>query len=106
MAASQSSRGAYFIVFAVLLLLLVATVGAAHVYLGALAPVVALGIATVKAVLIGLIFMHLQHEAPLVRVFAVAGILWLGILLVLIASDYATRSAVTPAETRAPAMQR
>lgn len=54
-------------------------------------------LATVKTVLIGLVFMHLQHEPPLVRVFSVSGVFRAAILLVFIASDYVSRNAVTPA---------
>lgn len=97
MSASSSWHGAYLATFGALLLLLGATVGVAHLHLGVWSPVAAMGIATVKVVLIGWVFMHLQHETPLVRVFSVAGLVWLAILLVIVASDYQTRTAVTPA---------
>jgi cytochrome c oxidase subunit IV len=97
MSASSSSRGSYLMTFGALLLLLGVTVAVAHLHLGMWSPVAAMGIATVKVVLIGLVFMHLQHETPLVRVFSVAGLVWLAILLVIVFSDYLTRTAVTPA---------
>ena len=93
---ATSSRGAYLVAFGALLLLLALTVAVAHLHLGEWSPVAALGIAVAKVVLIGLVFMHLKHETPLVRIFSVAGLLWLAILLVFVASDYLTRTAVTP----------
>lgn len=79
------------IIFAALLALLGATVGMAYVDLGYLNFSVAMAIATTKAVLIMLYFMHLRYSAPLTWVAAVAAFLWLGILLVLSLSDYLSR---------------
>jgi cytochrome c oxidase subunit 4 len=52
---------------------------------------VALAIAGSKAVLIMLYFMHLRYSNRLTSVFAVAGFLWLAILIALCLSDYLTR---------------
>jgi len=89
-----SHRGVYLATFGALLILLAVTVGAAHIPLGPWSPVAAMGIAAVKTALIGLVFMHLQQETSLVRVFSLAGLIWLTILLVLLASDYLTRTGV------------
>lgn len=84
----------YFAVFIVLLLLLVATVGAAFLPLGSLHFPVAMIIATAKAVLIVLIFMHVLHSHRLTMIVAIAGFLWLGIMLALTLSDYAYRDSL------------
>jgi cytochrome c oxidase subunit IV len=52
-------------VFAVLLFLTILTVALAAVPLGALEIWISLGIATVKAGLVALYFMHLRYDAPL-----------------------------------------
>jgi len=83
----------YVWITGILMVLLVLTVVAARVPLGALSLVVALLIASVKAALVGLYFMHLRFTTPLTRLFAVAGLLWLAIAFVLTFSDYLTRAA-------------
>jgi cytochrome c oxidase subunit IV len=82
------------IVFVALLVLLVATVGAAMMPLGALHVPVAMTIATVKAVLIVLFFMHVLHSHKLVAVVSVASFLWLGIMVALTLNDYLTRGVL------------
>lgn len=85
------SRSTYYLVSLALAVLLVVTVAAAYVDVGRLNVVVALAIATAKAVLIMLFFMHLKYSPPLVRLVAVGGFVWLGILLVITMSDYIAR---------------
>ena len=82
----------YFAVFGALMVLTVLTVWVATVDLGALNIVVALAIATSKALLVVLFFMHVRHSPPLTQVVIAAGFLWLIILLVLLLSDYFSRS--------------
>jgi cytochrome c oxidase subunit IV len=98
---AQSHTRSYLGTFAALLILLVLTVAAALLEAGRGAAPIALTIATAKAVVIALYFMHLRDETPLVRVFAVAGFLWLGLLLLLMFSDYITRTEVIPARAQA-----
>ncbi|MCA9875506.1 MAG: cytochrome C oxidase subunit IV family protein [Ardenticatenaceae bacterium] len=81
----------YFLVFGALLLLLIATVGAHFVALGPFQPVVSLGIALLKALLIILFFMHVKASSGLVKLFAAAGFLWLLIFFLLTFGDFATR---------------
>lgn len=78
-------------VFGILLVLLVLTIGAAYMNLGILAIPVALTIATLKAVLILLYFMHVRFRPKLIWVFSGAAIFWLGILLALSMNDYLVR---------------
>jgi cytochrome c oxidase subunit 4 len=53
---------------------------------------VALLIAILKALLIIMFFMHIKYSPRLTWPFAVAGFVWLGILLTLTMSDYTTRN--------------
>lgn len=80
-----------YLIFAVLMVLLVATVGMAYVDLGTMNLFVAMVIATIKAALIILFFMHVHYSSPLTKFLSVAAFVWLGIMLVLTANDYVTR---------------
>lgn len=88
-----SSSRIYYVVFIALLVLLAITVAAAELDLGPLNLALAALIASVKAVLILLFFMHIWQSRPLIWLIAGAGIAWLGILLALTMSDYFTRGA-------------
>ena len=57
----------------------------------ALNPVIALAIATTKAVLVVLYFMHVRYSSKLTKVTVLAGVFWLGILLVMTMGDYVSR---------------
>ena len=81
----------YLVVAAVLLLLTGLTIGVAFLPLGEWHSPVALGIAALKAVLIGLFFMHLRVSTPTTRLAALAGLFWLGILLAGTLDDVVTR---------------
>jgi cytochrome c oxidase subunit 4 len=52
---------------------------------------IALVIATIKAVLVILFFMHVIHSTRLTWVVIVASFLWLAVLFVLTFADYLTR---------------
>ena len=76
------SQGFYLLIGAVLLVLTATTVGAAFVNLGPFNPVVALLIATVKATLVVLFFMHVKGASEkLTGAVVVAGFFFLAILL-------------------------
>jgi cytochrome c oxidase subunit IV len=98
--------GVLFIVFAALMVLLVVTVAVAQIELGRLNFLVAVLIASVKAVLIALYFMHLKYSLRLMWAFAAASLLWLMLLIGLTMTDYYTRSwpggQTSPTETHAP----
>ena len=81
----------YYSVFALLIVLTGVTVAVALVDLGLLNPVAALTIATVKATFVVLFFMHARYSPRLVWIVGGAAVFWLGILLVLLLSDYLTR---------------
>ena len=75
-----------------LMILLALTVFAAHFQLGSLGLVVALFIASTKALIILLFFMHTRYSASEVRIFAGAAYLWLMILIIGTLHDYVTRN--------------
>ena len=85
-----SSR-VYYAVFAMLLVLLALTVVAGAIDLGAASLFVAAAIATVKAILILLFFMHVRYSSTLTWIVAGAAFFWLAILFGLTFSDYLTR---------------
>jgi cytochrome c oxidase subunit 4 len=84
----------YLLVFAALIVLTAATVGASFLPLGGLHLAVALTIAIAKATLVLLFFMHLLYSTRLTWVVALSGLLWLGILIVLTMADYVTREVL------------
>jgi cytochrome c oxidase subunit 4 len=59
--------------------------------LGLLNTPIALLIATTKAVLVILFFMHVIHSTRLTWVVVIGSFLWLGVLFVLTFADYLTR---------------
>lgn len=87
------SRGFYVLIGATLIALTGITVGAAFVNLGPFNPVVALLIATIKATLVVLIFMHVKGASEkLTAAVVVSGFFFLAILLCLALADYLTRA--------------
>lgn len=86
------SNRTIFLVYLALMFLLLATYATAHVDLGILNTPVSLSIAALKAVLVALFFMHLRYQRGIARVAAIAGLLWLGILMTLALSDFNTRN--------------
>jgi cytochrome c oxidase subunit IV len=87
-------KSTYYSVYVALLVLLVLTVVVREFHLGEWNLVAALVIAVVKTVLIVLFFMHIRYERGVPRLFAVAGILWLMLLIGLTMSDVLTRQSV------------
>ena len=81
----------YFLIFGALMALTALTVWAAFQDFGTMNTVVALVIAVLKATLVILYFMHVRYSSSLVQVAAVAGFLWLIILIGFTVSDVASR---------------
>ena len=79
-------------VWAVLVGLLLLSVGAAFAPLGPFKTATSLAIAGVKAILIGLVFMRLDRASNLVRIAALAGLIWASFLFLLAGLDYLARS--------------
>jgi cytochrome c oxidase subunit 4 len=82
----------YVRTFVLLLLLLGATIAANFIPLGPFNVAAALMISLAKGALIILFFMEVRYSKPIVWLFAAAGFVWLVLLLIMIQSDYQTRS--------------
>jgi len=109
-AAALPGRATYVAVFVALLALMSATIAVAYIDLGAWSATVAerygelgrwntvaaMSIAFVKAVLVVLYFMHVRYGRPLIWLVAVAGFLWLVLLIGGIATDYFSRDLLAP----------
>jgi cytochrome c oxidase subunit IV len=78
-------------IFIALNVLLFATVGAAYLPLGNYHFLIAMALATVKAVLIVMYFMHVKYSHRLTAIICAAAFLWLGIMIALTLTDYMTR---------------
>jgi|SRR6516164_4197697 cytochrome c oxidase subunit 4 len=82
----------YFLVWGALLFGTVLTYEVAKIDLGPFNPVVALVIATTKALLVALFFMHLRHASDrMLKVVVASTLFFLGILLFLTLTDYMSR---------------
>lgn len=82
----------YSLVFLTLLVFTGITVGAAYVELGVLNPVVALGIASFKAVVVILFFMHVKYQSRLVKLTVSAGFFTFLVLITMTLTDYISRA--------------
>jgi cytochrome c oxidase subunit 4 len=90
--AKSSPLKMYFGVWIALLVGTYITYKAAFIDLGPFNPVVALGIATVKATLVALFFMHVWHASEkLTKLVVIAAIFFLFLLLGLTMTDYISR---------------
>jgi len=81
----------YLTIILILMALTGITVWAAFVNLDQFNIVVALVIATSKATLVVLFFMHAKYSPKRTQLVIVAGIFWLAILLFMTMSDYISR---------------
>jgi len=85
-------RRIYLLIVITLLVLTGLTYWAATIQLGPLNVIIALTIATSKATLVVLFFMHARYSPRRTRVVIISGLFWLALLLGLTLSDYLTRS--------------
>ncbi|HTU40271.1 MAG TPA: cytochrome C oxidase subunit IV family protein [Candidatus Aquilonibacter sp.] len=91
-ASAKSPLKLYFAIWATLLVFTFVTYKVAFIELGPFNPVVALVIATLKATLVALFFMHVWHAGErLTKLVIVSAIFFLFLLLGLTMSDYLTR---------------
>lgn len=82
----------YYTIWIALLCLTVITAAVSFVDLGRFNTVIALVIATFKALLVVLFFMHVKYTSEkLTKIVIVSAIFWLFLLLALSMADYATR---------------
>lgn len=79
-----------------LLFLTILTVAAASFNFGSANVVIALAIASVKATLVALFFMHLIWDKPVNSIIAIAGFLFLGIFLMFDFLDVTSRVDLPP----------
>ena len=96
MSGHVSSLKVYVGIFLTLMVLTAVTIAVAYVNLGQMNKVVALGIASFKATLVVLYFMHVKYASRLTKLIVVAGLFFLAILLSLTMSDYGSRMWVNP----------
>ena len=82
----------YAIIFVTLLTFTGITVAAAFVNLGILNPIVALAIASTKAVIVILFFMHVYYQSKLVKMTVAAGFFTFLILITMTLTDYISRA--------------
>jgi cytochrome c oxidase subunit 4 len=101
-AAPHDHSKLYLAVLVALLVLTVITVAASYVDLGAANIVVALLIATTKASLVGLFFMHLAFDRPINGMVLVAGFMFLGLLLSFCLLDIDNRMHIAPTNKVVP----
>ena len=80
------------LVWAALIVLTGTTSAVSYVDLGPWNIVVALLIAVTKASLVVWVFMGVRYTTTLTKLFVVAGLVWLGIMILGTANDYNTRS--------------
>lgn len=90
---TSHSQGFYLAIGITLLVLTATTAAVAFVNLGPFNPVIALLIATLKATLVVLFFMHVKGASEkLTGVVVVSGVFFFAILVSLSLADYLTRS--------------
>jgi len=82
----------YIFVFITLLIFTGLTVVAASIDLGILTPVVALAIASFKAVVVLLFFMHVKYQSRLIKLTVASGFFTFLVLTTLSLSDYISRA--------------
>jgi cytochrome c oxidase subunit IV len=96
-AAHEHDHTGIFLATLIALLILTAiTVGASYIDFGSGNVVIALFIASVKAILVALFFMHLRYEKAVMGIVAGAGFLFLGIFLMFCFMDVDTRDGLQP----------
>lgn len=83
--------GTLVTVWGTLIVLTVVTTLVSHLELGAFNVVAALLIAVLKASIVAWIFMGVRFTTSLTKLFVVAGLVWLSILILLTYSDYSSR---------------
>jgi cytochrome c oxidase subunit IV len=83
----------YAVIFLALMMGTFLTVFAAGRDFGRMNIVIALGIATIKATLVILFFMHGKYSSRRTKLVIVSGFFWLAIMLGLTIADYSTRHA-------------
>ncbi len=84
-------KSTYYLIFLALMVGTALTVWISYQDLGPMNNVLMLGIATIKATLVVLFFMHVKYGNKLTWVIVIGSVFWLIIMLVLTMNDYFTR---------------
>ena len=84
----------YLGVYGALLVLTVVTVGASYVNFGRANTVIAVLIATIKALFVAIYFMHLRHDRRFNALVFVSGLFFLSFLFLFTMADINTRNDV------------
>jgi cytochrome c oxidase subunit 4 len=84
--------GVYVMVYISLLIGTALTVWAANVDLGLFNPIIALGIASTKMVIVILFFMHVKYQSNLIKMTVGAGFFTFLVLITMTLSDYISRA--------------
>ena len=92
---SSGSR-IYLVILGLLLVLTTITVGAAYINFGSFNLIIAVLIATLKATLVAMFFMHLRHDPPINAIIFVSSLIFLGIFLLFPLIDIQSRDKVVP----------
>jgi cytochrome c oxidase subunit IV len=96
MSGHVSSIKLYIAIFLTLMVLTTVTIMVAYINLGPWNKVVALGIASFKATLVVLYFMHVKYASRMTKLVVVTGFFFLAILLGETMVDYGSRTWVNP----------
>lgn len=86
----------YFWVWVALMILTAITVGFSYFHFGIFNIVVVLAVASIKASLVALYFMHLKYEDKITWVFAIYPLALLALLIGLSVSDVFFRTPTSP----------
>jgi cytochrome c oxidase subunit 4 len=90
----------YLGVWAALLVLTVVTVAVSYQHFGSFNIIVAMAVATLKATLVTLFFMHLKYDEHFNVIVFVTSLTFLGVFFILTMADTAERGKVDPLEAR------
>jgi cytochrome c oxidase subunit 4 len=82
----------YLTILIALMVLTATTTGAAYIEMGVFNPIVALGIACLKAVLVILFFMHIRYSSKVMMLTVGAGFFTFLVLITMTLSDYISRN--------------
>ncbi len=95
-----TSLRTYLVVGVALLSLTAITVAVSFVSLGGWNAVVAVSIATIKALLVALVFMHLLYDKKILFFVFLAGLLFLSVLITFTMFDVLRRDEISPVSSR------
>jgi cytochrome c oxidase subunit IV len=84
----------YFGIAATLFILTGVTVGVSYIDLGSWNIVVAIGVASIKAALVALFFMHLLYDNKLYLAILLAAILFVGVFIIITMFDTIRRADI------------